>query len=132
MVLCAVCAWARADPYAQGRAAFLAGDYRAAHRAWSAAVQGDAAAGLAALGLGLLYEKGLGVPRAPREAFLWYRRAAEHGVLEAAYQVGLMLELGEGAARDPGAAEAWYARAIDQGFCPGEILDPEMRIRLPP
>jgi TPR repeat protein len=119
---------ALADGYEAGRRAYLAGDYIAAHRLWLAATRARDPEPLAALGLGLLYERGLGVPRSPRQALAWYRWAAEQGVVEAAYQVGLMLELGLGVEADPWAAEAWYERAVGQGFCPGEIADPAARI----
>lgn len=120
---------AAGDAYEAGRAAFLAGDYVQAHRLWEQAARGPAPEPPAALGLGLLYEKGLGVARSPAQALAWYRLAARQGSPEAAYQVGLMLELGLGAAPDPWAAEAWYEKALGGEVCPGEIADPLSRIR---
>ncbi len=58
-------------------------------------------------------------------ALTLYRRAAEQGDPVAQYQLGLMYETGEGVAADADEAEYWYGRAVDQGYCPGEIPDPE-------
>ena len=36
-----------------------------------------------------------------------------------------MYEIGEGVPADAGEAEYWYGQAVGQGYCPGEIPDPE-------
>lgn len=58
-------------------------------------------------------------------ALALYRRAAEQGDPVAQYQLGLMYEIGEGVPADAGEAEYWYGQAVGQGYCPGEIPDPE-------
>jgi len=118
----------QAADYQAGREAFLAGDWAAARAAWLAAAEAPEPEPLAELGLGVLYEHGLGVARSSAVALHWYRKAAEHGLPEAAYQVGLMFELGLGVAQDPWTAEWWYETALGETFCPGEIPDPLQRI----
>ena len=46
--------------------------------------------------LGLMYDKGEGVPQNYAEALRWYRRAAEQGDARAQVNVGLMYEDGAG------------------------------------
>jgi TPR repeat protein len=49
------------------------------------------------------------------EAALWFRRAAEHGNVDARYNWGVCLRRGLGVARDDVAAEQQYAQAALQG-----------------
>jgi TPR repeat protein len=56
--------------------------------------------------LGVLYDKGQGVPQSDHEAMNWYRRAAEQGEARAQYNLGLMYANGQGVAQD--LVEAYY------------------------
>ncbi len=59
-------------------AAYQRGDYATALREWRPlAEQGNTEA---QYGLGVMYDKGRGVPRDHAEALQWYRKAAEQGV----------------------------------------------------
>ena len=63
--------------YEDGLAAYRRGDYATALRIWrSLADQGDANA---QYNLGLMYQKGKGVPQDYKEAVKWYMLAAEQG-----------------------------------------------------
>ena len=65
-------AWAG---FAAGQAAMLRGDYEAAYREWGPLAQaGDPRA---QFHLGVLYERGWGVPQDFREAARWYLSAAD-------------------------------------------------------
>src|SRR4029078_7752036 len=44
--------------------------------------------------LGLMYDKGQGVPQSDAEALQWYQRAAEHGEPRAQYTLGRMRRIG--------------------------------------
>ena len=101
---------ARADT---GEAAFARQDYVAAAGLWRA----EAATGSAEakLGLGLIHDLGLGVPRSSAAALRWYLEAAGDGLADAQFNVGVMLDAGTGAPRDAGAAATWYARAAAKG-----------------
>jgi tetratricopeptide (TPR) repeat protein len=104
---------ARADPLADGNAAFDAGRYAEARHCWSAAAQaGDAQA---AFDLGLLYDLGEGVTPSAETAFRWYRRAAAAGLATAAFNVAVMYDSGRGAPSDRAQAAVWYARAAAMG-----------------
>jgi hypothetical protein len=46
----------------------------------------------------------------------WYRRAADLGHPNAAYNIGFMYHNGQGAPRDPTEAIAWYRKATDLGY----------------
>ena len=65
----------------------------------------------AKLGLGTIYDLGLGVPRDPVRAFRWYEEAAEEGLSDAQFNVAVMLDAGTGVPQDREAAAVWYARA---------------------
>ncbi len=56
--------------------------------------------------LGVLYDKGNGVPQSDHEAMNWYRRAAEQGEARAQYNLGLMYANGQGVSQD--LVEAYY------------------------
>ncbi|MDP6476164.1 MAG: tetratricopeptide repeat protein [Alphaproteobacteria bacterium] len=83
-----------------------------ADRVFVMANDGDSTAQTA---LGLLYERGLGVPRDPAMALVWYRRAAEQGDALAEFHIGSLYERGDGVVRDYTAAVGWYRRASQKG-----------------
>ena len=96
-----------------GAEAFARRDFTAAEALW----REEAAAGSARakLGLGLISDLGLGVPRDSARALRWYLEAAGAGLAEAQFNVGVMLDAGTGVARDPAAAAVWYGRAAAGG-----------------
>ena len=83
-----------------------------ADRVFVMANDGDSTAQTA---LGLLYERGLGVPHDPALALVWYRRAADQGDALAEFHIGSLYERGLGVGRDYSEAAAWYERASDKG-----------------
>jgi TPR repeat protein len=104
---------AQASSLGDGDAAFDAGRYGDAAKAWSAAASaGDAEA---AFNLGLLYDLGNGVPESAGTAFYWYTRAADGGLGVAAFNVGVMYDSGRGVPVDRTEAGIWYARAAVLG-----------------
>ncbi|MFQ5775646.1 MAG: tetratricopeptide repeat protein [Kiloniellaceae bacterium] len=115
----AVAAWltvsataGRAD-FADGLAAFDAGDYPAAFAEWRAlAEQGDLEAQVALAGL---YLSGHGTRPDLAEAIRWYRRAAEGGDAVAQLNLGDLYGRGEGVPRDLVGAYFWLSLAAEQG-----------------
>ena len=83
-----------------------------ADRVFVLANEGDSTAQTA---LGLLYERGLGVPRDAALALVWYRRAAQQGDALAEFHIGSLFERGSGVGRDYTEAAAWYRRASEKG-----------------
>ena len=73
---------------------------------------GDAAAQHS---LGVLYEKGEGVPADAATAAAWYHKAAAQGYASAQYNLALMYRDGRGVARDAAQAQHWYEQAAAQG-----------------
>ena len=69
----------------------------------------------AAYRLGLRADLGQGMPEDAREAYHWYRQAAEAGLPEAAFNVAVMEDSGRGVAHDAADAATWYARAAARG-----------------
>jgi len=109
-----------ADEVNDGIDAYQRGDHAAAIDHWRPlAEQGDI---IAQFNLGLMYDKGLGVPRDPAEAAEWFRRAAEQGDAIAAYNLGLMYAEGRGVAQDYGKAADWYKFAMERAH-PGAMLN---------
>ena len=93
--------------------AFRRQDYAGALELWTAAAEEGSAE--AKLGLGTLYDLGLGVARDPAQAFRWYLEAADEGLADAQFNVAVMLDAGTGVPRDRAAAALWYARAAAAG-----------------
>ena len=65
--------------------------------------------------LGLLHERGDGVPRSLVDATAWFRKAAEQGYRDAQVSLATQYFLGRGAPRDYAEAARWYERAAEQG-----------------
>jgi len=102
--------WADFDA---GWRAYERGDYATALREWlPLAQQGDADA---QRNLGLMYEKGEGVPQDYAQAVQWYRWAAEQGHANAQFFLGRMYNKGEGVPQDYAQGVQWYRRAAEQG-----------------
>ena len=78
-----------------------------------AAEQGVA---MAQFNLGVMYDRGEGVPEDDSEAVEWYRKAAEQGLPGAQYNLGLMYANGEGVPEDDQEAVKWYRKAAEQGY----------------
>ena len=76
------------------------------------AEQGDA---ISQYNLGLMYDRGVGVPEDDAEAVRWNRLAAEQGYAIAQYQLGYMYALGEGVPEDDVLAYMWVHLAAAEG-----------------
>jgi len=75
---------ANAGPFEDGVAAYQAGEYAAALNFWRPlAEQGEADV---QFNVGLMYDKGKGVPQDDAEAVKWYRKAADQGHADAQKQ----------------------------------------------
>ena len=98
---------------ATGGQAFAQQDFAAAATLWRK--EAEAGSAEAKLGLGLIFDLGLGTENNPDEAFRWYLAAANAGLPNAQFNVGVMLDGGAGTGRDTGNAAIWYARAAANG-----------------
>src|SRR5579862_9560981 len=105
---------ARAEPLSDANAAFRRGDYAAV----LSIIQPIAAQGApwAEFSLGLMYEKGHGVPMDFAVAAQWYRRAADQGYANAQANLGTLYFDGHGVAQDYDAAIRWRLKAAEQDF----------------
>lgn len=65
--------------------------------------------------LGMIYDRGMGVPRNLKEALRWYRKAAEQGYVLAQSYLGSMYATGEGVSKDSVEAARWYRKAAIKG-----------------
>jgi len=106
----AVAGAAFAGPLEDGVAAVERQDYAAALRLFRPlANQGN---DIAQFDLGVMYDKGWGVPRDHVQAARWYRLAAAQGNADAQYNLGVLYEDG----RRYADAVKWYREAADQGL----------------
>jgi TPR repeat protein len=100
-----------------GLAAVRRGDFATAMREWRPLAEAGNAD--AQFNLGLMYDKGEGVPEDDAEAVKWYRLAAAQGQAFAQYNLGLMYANGngvpEGVPEDFVQAYAWHNLAAAQG-----------------
>jgi hypothetical protein len=67
------------------------------------------------------YESGEGIAQDDKEAFIWYKKAADQGYPYAQYQVGNFYKEGRGVDQDLNEACIWYKKAADQGHRPSQI-----------
>ena len=76
-----------------------------------------ATAGLAdaQFAFGQLYDRGIGVPRAPGTARHYYTLAARQGHLQAQITLGTLYFIGDGVAKDDVQAARWYLAAAQAG-----------------
>jgi TPR repeat protein len=106
-----------AGPFEDATAAYFRGDYSIATRLFRPlADQGDTSA---QNNLGLMYNRGLGVPQDFAQASMWYRLAAEQGVASAQDLIGEMYDRGQGVPQHYAEAVKWYGLAADENFCSG-------------
>ena len=104
----------------KGLAAAQRGDFATALREWTPlAEQGDADA---QFNLGVMYDKGEGVPQDDKTAVKWYRLAAEQRHASAQFILGLMYDKGEGVPQDDKTAVKWYTLAAEQRHASAQFI----------
>jgi len=109
---------AHAAEFDVGVKAYNRGDYETALRIFrQLADQGDIDA---QVNLGVMYERGKGVPQDYKEAMKWYRKAADQGYASAQYIVGDMYDNGWGVTQDYAEAVRWHRKAANQGYAPAQ------------
>lgn len=80
-----------------------------------AAQQDDPNAAMGLSGWYLTGSKGV-LEQNDKEAYLWARKATEHGLARAEFALGYFSEHGIGSTKDMGEAKRWYKRAAAQGY----------------
>ena len=99
--------------FQKGLTAYKSGDYATALREWKPlAKQGYA---VAQYNLGVMYDKGQGVPQDYKTAVKWYRLAAKQGYAKSQYNLGLMYRKGQGVTQNDKTAVKWYRLSAKQG-----------------
>lgn len=72
--------------------------------------------------VGLILERGEGLPADPAEAAIWFKRAADQGLLAGMINLGRLMNAGAGVPRDQAEAMRLYARAASRGSPQAMIL----------
>ena len=85
------------------------GDHAGAAAAYAA--RADAGEAVAQNNLGVLYQRGQGVPPDPALARQWFERAAAQGLPGAMYNIGMLYLRGYGVPVDPALAAGWLEKA---------------------
>ena len=96
-----------------GFQAFKKGNYEQALRLWLPIAEKDNAD--AQYNLGILYQRGLGVEKNPKNAFIWYKRASANGHTDAMYNLGIMYNKGRVVYRSPKDAIKWWKKSAELG-----------------
>lgn len=96
-----------------GFQAFTSGNYEQALRLWLPLAEKDDAD--AQYNLGILYQRGLGVEKNPKTAFIWYKRASSNGHTDAMYNLGIMYNKGRVVYRSPKDATKWWKKSAELG-----------------
>ncbi len=120
LVLSIVClaapAWA---DFQAGTYAYKSGDFATALREWRPlAEQGDADA---QYNLGLMYDKGYGVPQDYVQARQWYEKAAAQGLADAQVGLGMLYRKGQGVAQNFVQAHMWFNLSSGNGERAGTV-----------
>jgi len=101
------------NDYQAAENAYNRGDYETALKELlPMADQGDARAQLI---LGLMYQKGQGVPQDYQEAIKWFHLAAAQGDALSQFGLGTIYYEGQGVPQDDQEAAKWYRLAAEQG-----------------
>ena len=79
--------------------------------------------------LGVMYDKGRGVPQDYKAAVEWFRKAAEQGIASAQFNLGNMYNNGRGVPQDYAKAVEWYRKAAEQGDADAQFNLGNMYIR---
>lgn len=66
--------------------------------------------------LGVMYQRGEGVPPDPAEAMKWFRKAAEQDLPDAHYNLGVIYHNGIIVPQDYAEAMKWFKKAADLGY----------------
>jgi TPR repeat protein len=104
---------AMAGSFEDGVAAYQIGEYAAAMQSWRPlAEQGNTHA---QTGLGVMYERGQGVPQNFAQAWVWYSKAADQGDPDAQSNLGTMYANGWGVPQDFAQAVVLYRQAGERG-----------------
>ncbi len=102
------------ETYANGRMAFLFGQYKVAYNAWKPLADDGYAKAQAALAW--IYHTGNGVEKNIKKAIEWYRLAAHQGHPIAQNNLGVMFENGTDVPKNNRAAISWYRDAAKSGY----------------
>ena len=101
------------DLFDEGQAAYDRGDFTGARDIWKPlAEKGEIKAQFK---LGLLHQRGEGVPKDIMAAKKWFELAAKQGAANAQFTLGKIYDNGDGVPQDYKAAMTWYRLAADQG-----------------
>lgn len=71
--------------------------------------------------LGMMYDKGEGVPIDAAKAMVWFQKAAAQGHAGAQFGLGTMYENRNGVPKDAAKAVEWYQKAATQGHAGGQF-----------
>ena len=105
--------------YQKGLAAYKSGDYATALREFKPlAKQGDAKA---QHNLGVMHQRGEGVPQDYKTAVKWWTLAAKQGTANAQSNLGLMYKKGWGAPKNYKTAVKWTRLAAEQGYVEAQV-----------
>lgn len=102
-----------AADFASGLDAFDQGEYKKAFAEFKTLAEGGNVR--AEYRLGIMYAKGLGVPRDYEPAAMWLRKSAEQGYASAEDDLGVLYGQGRGVRENPAEAARWFLKAAVQG-----------------
>ena len=76
---------------------------------------------MAQMKLGQCYRQGNGVGKDYKQAFTWFRKAAEQGNPQAQYNLARCYSTGAGVAKNEKEAVKWYTKSADRGYMSGQF-----------
>ena len=119
VTLLVICTGAHAD-FQDAMEAYRNGNYLYAYDEFRVlALNGDASAQYR---LGVMYEKGQGIPQDDSQAAVWYLKAAIQDDSRAQFAIAEMYAKGQGVQKNEKQALMWYTEAADHGFPKAQYL----------
>ena len=100
-------------PAEEAAKAFTKGDYVKAREIWQKMADSEDA--YAMNNLGIIYDRGLGVPVDLGRALFWFGKSAQAGNPQGMSNYGWMLDQGRGIAPNPQEAARWYDKSARMG-----------------
>ena len=135
MVLVAGAMPARAD-FAAGKAAYDRGDYKTAYKEWLPLAKTRHTE--SQYKIGRLHYLGKGVPKDPKEAFRWFRAAADWGHGDAQFVIASMMHENEVPRESDKVIREYYLKAAEYGITEAQYnlalayLDGELGLKKSP
>ena len=111
---------ANANEFGDGMAAYRSGDYATARAKWLPLANSGHTRAMN--NVGLMFKKGLGVPKDLEKSFGYFLRSAQQGFSLAQFNLAGMYQKGLGTKRSPEKAVEWMRKSADNKYARAQLV----------